>query len=149
MDQANWYNRISERGPKMKKSILEISCHYLIIMIFFIFLFYSCCHSPFHSPCPESNWGSAYLCSECEDLAFITNIGTCEVCGRGTSSGAFRLCNSCACKLKECQHCRKILRGLILKEDLFSTWPIERELEELKKASIAPDSQSLSGPGNA
>ena len=109
MDQANWYNRISERGPKMKKSILEISCHYSIIMIFFIFLFYSCCHSPFHSPCPESNWGSDYLCSECKDMSFDTSCGTCEVCGRGTSSGAFRLCNSCACKLKECQHCRKIL----------------------------------------
>ena len=39
MDQANWYNRISERGPKMKKSILEISCHYLIIMIFLSFFF--------------------------------------------------------------------------------------------------------------
>ena len=130
----------------MKKSILEISCNYLIIMIFFIFLFYSCSSS---SHCPSNNWGSNYLCSECKDLAFIMNIGTCEACARGTSSGAFRLCNSCACKLKECQHCRKILRGLILKEDLFSTWPIERELEELKKASIAPDSQSLSGPGNA
>jgi hypothetical protein len=42
-----------------------------------------------------------------------------------------------------------IVVHVILKEDLFSTWPIERELEELKKASIAPDSQSLSEPGNA
>jgi len=131
----------------MKKSFLEISCNYSIIMIFFIFLFYSC-SSPF-SPCSESNLGSNYLCSECKTMGFDASLGTCEVCGRETSSGAFKLCNSCACKLKECQHCRKILRGLILKEDLFSTWPIERELEELKKASIAPDSQSLSGPGNA
>jgi len=91
----------------MKNSILEISYRYLIIMIL-IFLFYSCPPTP--SPyCPPSNWGSYYLCSECEDLAFIMNIGTCEACARGTSSGAFRLCNSCACKLKECQHCRKIL----------------------------------------
>ena len=118
MDQANWYNRISERGPKMKKSILEISCHYSIIMIFFIFLFYSCSHSP----CPESKWGSDYLCSECKDGFYTADVGTCEVCRRGTSSGAFSLCNSCACKLKECQHCRKILRGLILKEDLFDTF---------------------------
>ena len=93
----------------MKNSIMEINYYYLIIMIFFIFLFYSCCHSPLHSPCPESNWGSNYLCSECKDLAFIMNIGTCEACAKGTSSGAFSLCNSCACKLKECQHCRKIL----------------------------------------
>jgi len=91
---------------KMKKSILKISYHYLIIVIF-IFLFYSC-SSPF-SPCPESNWGRDYLCSECKNLHYYLNIGTCEVCGRGTSSGAFRLCNSCGCKLKECQHCRKIL----------------------------------------
>ena len=90
----------------MKKSILEISCHYLIIMIFFIFLFYSC--SP-PCPCPESNWGSNYLCSECKGLAYTTDIGTCEACARGTSSGGFGLCNSCACELKECQHCRKIL----------------------------------------
>jgi hypothetical protein len=91
---------------KMKNSIMEISYRYLIIMIFFIFLFYSC--SP-PCPCPETNWGSDYLCSECEDLGFTTDIGTCEVCGNGTSSGAFKLCNNCACKLKECQHCRKIL----------------------------------------
>ena len=39
MDQANWYNRISERGPKMKNSIMEISYRYLIIMIFLSFFF--------------------------------------------------------------------------------------------------------------
>ena len=89
----------------MKKSILGISCCCLVVAIFIIL--YSC-SSPF-SPCPESNWGSDYLCDECKDLGFDTSIGTCEVCGRGTSSGAFRLCNSCACKLKECQHCRKSL----------------------------------------
>ncbi len=91
----------------MKKSILKISYHYLIIMIFFICLFYSC-PSPF-GPCPESNWGSDHLCPECKDLAYYTDIGTCEVCGRGTSSGAFRLCARDACILQECQHCRKNL----------------------------------------
>lgn len=90
----------------MKNSIMETSYRYLIIMIFFIFLSYSC--SP-PCPCPSSNWGSDYLCSECEDFDYVLNGGTCEVCRGGTSSGAFKLCNSCACKLKECQHCRKIL----------------------------------------
>ena len=77
--------------------------NYLFIMIFLIFISYSCSH------CPESNWGSDYLCSECEKNAYTTDIGTCEVCGRGTSSGAYKLCNSCACKLKQCQVCKKIL----------------------------------------
>ncbi len=91
----------------MKKSTLKVNSHYLIVMIFFIFLFYSC-PSPF-GPCSEGELERRYLCSECKDMGFDTSIGTCEVCGRETSSGAFRLCNSCACKLKECQHCRKSL----------------------------------------
>ena len=45
--------------------------------------------------------------------------------------------------------CLPIVNFVILIFFVFSTWPIERELEELKKASIAPDSQSLSGPENA
>ena len=80
--------------------------NYLLIMIFIILLFYSC--SPL-SHCPESNWGSDYLCDECKRYGYTTDIGTCEVCKSGTSSGGYKLCNSCACKLKECQVCRKIL----------------------------------------
>lgn len=61
------------------------------------------------SRCPESNWGSDYLCSECKKNAYTTNIGKCDVCGRGTSCGAYKLCNSCACKQKQCQVCKRIL----------------------------------------
>jgi len=45
--------------------------------------------------------------------------------------------------------CLPIVNFVMLIFFVFSTWPIERNLEELKKASIAPDPQSLSGPGNA
>ena len=31
---------------------------------------------------------------------------------------------------------------------VFSTWPVEREVEKLKKTSIVSDPQNLSGPGN-
>lgn len=91
----------------MKKSILGISCC-LVVAIFIILCSCSSPFSPF-DPCSEGNLKSHYLCSECENLAFDCSIGTCEICKGMTSSGAFRLCNSCACKLKECQHCRKIL----------------------------------------
>jgi hypothetical protein len=89
----------------MKKFVLGISCCCLVIVIFIILC---SCYSPF-DPCSGSNWGSNYLCSECEKIFFDCSIGTCESCARGTSSGAFRLCNSCACRLKQCQHCRKTL----------------------------------------
>ena len=81
--------------------------NYLFIMIFIISLFYSCSTS---LQCPESNLGSDYLCSSCRKGGFDCSIGTCKECGRGTSSGAFELCNSCACILKHCQACgRSIL----------------------------------------
>ena len=61
-----------------------------IIVILIIIIFSGCC--------PKSNWGSNVLCSECRDLIFTTDIGECSDCGGSTSSGAFELCASCACK---------------------------------------------------
>jgi len=90
----------NKNGGKMRK------LNRLFIMIFIIFLIYLCSPS---SPCPESNWGSDYLCSECEKLTFTHDCGECKECGRGTSSGAFELCNSCACILKQCQACGRTL----------------------------------------
>lgn len=46
-----------------------------------------------------------YLCSECRNLAFTCDIGTCTKCGGPTTSGAFRYCSECARKLDRCQAC--------------------------------------------
>lgn len=59
--------------------------------------------------CPESNWGMDYLCSSCQKLGYPDAIGECIACRRGTSSIALKLCNSCGCKLNQCQHCLKAL----------------------------------------
>ncbi len=80
------------------KTVLILS---ISILVFFSLVNVSCC--------PDNNWGSDYLCSDCEDGIYTCDIGICENCGRGTSSGMFSLCNSCGCKLKECQHCRSNL----------------------------------------
>lgn len=45
--------------------------------------------------------------------------------------------------------CLPIVNFVILIFFVFSTWPIEREVEELKKASIAPVPQSLLEQENA
>lgn len=51
----------------------------------------------------------AELCNECKKYAFIQSIGTCEVCGKDTTSGAFRLCPACSARLRQCEHCRAAL----------------------------------------
>ncbi len=73
----------------------------LVILLVFSAIVFSCQSG--------SNWGSEYLCEDCEQSAFTCDIGTCAVCGRGTSSGAFELCNHCADKLGKCQACQKDL----------------------------------------
>ena len=80
----------------MNKAVLIVS---IFLLVFVSLINVSCC--------PNNNWGCDYLCSDCADGVYTCDIGTCENCGRGTSSGALTLCNSCGCKLKECQCCRK------------------------------------------
>jgi hypothetical protein len=53
----------------------------------------------------NDNWGSGALCAQCKEKAFILNIGKCSGCGRGTSSGAFKLCQACGRKAGKCQAC--------------------------------------------
>ncbi len=59
--------------------------------------------------CPDTNWGMDYLCPSCQKLGYPDAIGKCTACGRATSSIALKLCNSCGCKLDQCQHCLKPL----------------------------------------
>jgi serpin B len=60
---------------------------------------------------PADNWGSGALCDKCKGKVFTTDIGVCADCGRGTSSGAFKLCQACAKRLNQCQACRGPLGG--------------------------------------
>ncbi len=53
------------------------------------------------------NWGSGTLCPKCRGMGFTADIGTCGSCGRGTSSGAFKLCSACAKHYGKCQACGK------------------------------------------
>ncbi len=55
-------------------------------------------------------------CKTCRDLDFITSIGKCGKCGKHTSSGAFKLCKSCAVKANSCQACGRSLKAEPKKE---------------------------------
>ena len=48
---------------------------------------------------------------ECSKLGYRADIGQCEICKRGTSSGALKICAACAKEAKICQNqkCRKPL----------------------------------------
>jgi serpin B len=66
----------------------------------------------FHTLAAESgNLGSGALCAKCRDMMFTTDIGKCPKCGRETSSGAFKFCQSCARELGQCQACGAPLGG--------------------------------------
>jgi RNA polymerase sigma factor (sigma-70 family) len=52
-----------------------------------------------------NNWGSGMLCPGCKRKMFTSDIGKCRNCGRGTSSGSFKLCQACARAGGTCQAC--------------------------------------------
>lgn len=47
----------------------------------------------------------AGLCEKCRNKSFIQAVGTCQRCGKTTSSKAFRLCAACSARLRQCEHC--------------------------------------------
>jgi inhibitor of cysteine peptidase len=47
----------------------------------------------------------ADLCEKCRDAVYTTDIGKCVECKGNTSSSAFKLCDSCSKKRRQCQHC--------------------------------------------
>jgi len=54
----------------------------------------------------------AYCSDECrrmvvQKMVEIRNIGKCQHCGNGTTSGAYKLCKNCSIKLNKCQLCGK------------------------------------------
>lgn len=53
----------------------------------------------------------AGLCAKCKDKMYTADVGRCSECGKGTASGAFKLCKDCSAKLKQCEHCRASLAG--------------------------------------
>lgn len=55
---------------------------------------------------PEENrqWGS-HLCQECGKKVYTCDIGSCKWCGKGTSSGAYKICYPCATAKEVCQVC--------------------------------------------
>ncbi len=55
--------------------------------------------------CASKTASNGPLCSACEDMSFIANIGTCGSCSKTTSSGAFELCKTCAVAQGICQAC--------------------------------------------
>lgn len=55
--------------------------------------------------CSSSNWGSSFKCENHYDEAYTDDIGQCQHCGRGTSSGGYIYCAASACELKKCQVC--------------------------------------------
>jgi hypothetical protein len=57
----------------------------------------------------NDNWGAGALCAKCSGMGFTADIGTCAECKRGTSSGAFKLCQACGKKLGKCQACQGAL----------------------------------------
>jgi len=73
----------------------------------------------------NDNLGAGALCKKCADRAFISSIGKCSECGRGTSSGAFKLCAACGKKLGKCQVCGAALAA---------EKPAEKKPEEPAKA---------------
>jgi len=54
---------------------------------------------------PGRNWGWGMLCPGCKRKMFTSDIGKCRNCGRGTSSGSFKLCQACARAGGTCQAC--------------------------------------------
>ncbi|MBT3375659.1 MAG: protease inhibitor I42 family protein [Lentisphaerae bacterium] len=46
------------------------------------------------------------LCARCRGMMFITSVGTCAECGKGSSSGGHKLCKACSGRLRQCVHCR-------------------------------------------
>jgi antitoxin component YwqK of YwqJK toxin-antitoxin module len=63
----------------------------------------------FKVECPNQNWGGGFLCSSHKDRSVTDDIGVCGSCGKGTSSGMYGLCASCACKQQKCQMCGRDL----------------------------------------
>ena len=59
----------------------------------------------------NDNWGSGALCEKCRKMGFTADIGVCKECKRGTSSGAFKLCQACGRRLGRCQACGAPLAG--------------------------------------
>lgn len=55
--------------------------------------------------CSQHNWGSSFICEKHGDAAYTDDIGICQHCGKGTSSGQYMYCQSSACQLKKCQAC--------------------------------------------
>lgn len=55
--------------------------------------------------CSASNWSSSFICELHGDEAYTNDLGQCQHCQRGTSSGAYIYCASSACELKKCQVC--------------------------------------------
>ena len=53
---------------------------------------------------------NADLCEKCRNKAFIQAVGTCRLCGKTTSSKAFRICAACSKRLHQCEHCLASLR---------------------------------------
>ena len=53
----------------------------------------------------NTKWTGTLLCPRCTGLAYPENVGKCQDCGKGTASGAFRLCPTCARKAKKCSRC--------------------------------------------
>lgn len=45
------------------------------------------------------------LCNRCAPLMSIASVGSCSRCGKGTSSGAHKLCNSCSEEQSRCKAC--------------------------------------------
>ena len=48
------------------------------------------------------------MCPRCVGKMFIMSVGKCTQCGRGTSSGAHKLCKACSAKQAKCQACGRL-----------------------------------------
>ena len=53
----------------------------------------------------SASWAGTLTCPRCLGLGYPENVGKCQVCGRGTASGAFRLCPKHALEQKRCSRC--------------------------------------------
>ena len=53
----------------------------------------------------NTKWARTLMCPKCTGMAYIENVGKCQVCGKGTASGAFRLCPAHALEGKKCSRC--------------------------------------------
>ena len=57
---------------------------------------------------PGWQWERGYFrCPWCRNRDFTADVGRCADCGKGTSSGMFKLCGGCAAPKGRCQMCNR------------------------------------------